>query len=351
MLQMAVMLVNRRRIKAKELAEFFGVSVRTIYRDAETISLAGIPIVAYPGLHGGLGIAEGYRMDRTVLSEEELAGMMLALQTVSGSLRDTRTEAAQEKLKALVTGVQAERFRDQMDSVRIDFGPWAHASALKAGVELLKAAIAAREIVGFTYCNARGETVFRNAEPYTLVLKNNHWYLYAFCLLKEEFRLFKVNRMRELAGTGQYFVKRELQLDEPPPWEQEWMSPARTVSLVLRFSREVRVLVEDWFGVDQVLEEMPEAKETLEGESGFQERRQRDAGLEAADKESGSPASAPGWLYVQVTLPEDDWLYSYLLSFGSRLEIVRPERVRQRVRSMAEEVAALYSHGEGKPSN
>lgn len=365
LLQMVVMLVNRRRMKAQDLAEYFGVSVRTIYRDAETISLAGIPVVSYQGLNGGLGIAEGYRLDRTVLTEEELAGVMLALQSTSGSLPDSRAAAVQEKLQALVTGEQAARLQEQTDSVRIDFGPWGYGGELKNRVELLKIAIGKRELVGFTYCNAKVETAYRVVEPYTLVLKNNHWYLYAFCLEKQDFRFFKAGRMRGVEPQGRYFVKRELDPDSRP-WEQEWLSPERAMPLVLRFPRELRHLMEDWFGLEAVLEECP-ILPSDEGEEAWNQTGQGNASSEAcpdeecehdpgpcvdeAAKLTGAtlPGSRDGnadrWLYLRMAWPEDEWLYGYLLSFGTNLEVLHPVHVRQKLRRMAEGVAAMYAPG------
>jgi predicted DNA-binding transcriptional regulator YafY len=320
LLQMVVMLVNRKRVKAQELAEYFGVSVRTVYRDAETISLAGIPVVTYQGLNGGLGIAEGYRLDRTVMSEEELASVMIALKSVSSSIKDAHSEAVQEKIRAVVPESQASRFKERTDSVRIDFGPWGHRPGLMNDVELLKKAIGDKRKVCFIYCNAKGENEARTVEPYTLVLKNSHWYLYAYCLLRGGFRFFKLSRMRETEVLAEAFLKRDINLDELP-WEQEWQKPSSTVPLLLRFPKELRPLLEDWFGVEQI-------KDCL-SDSGF-------------NSTHPSPGSS-GFLLVQATFPEDEWLYGYLLSFGSKLEILEPERVRERVRTMAEQVVALYS--------
>jgi predicted DNA-binding transcriptional regulator YafY len=311
LLNMVVLLVNRRRVRAKELAEYFGVTVRTVYRDIDTICQAGIPVVSFPGLNGGLGIAEGYRLDRTVMSEDELVSVMVALQSVSSSYEDAHAAAVQEKIRAVVTDRQAERFRVRTESIRIDFSPWGTHPRLKADVELLKEAIESKSRVRFQYCSVKGEMLSREAEPYTLVLKNNHWYLYAFCLLRQEFRFFKLARMGELERLSPTFLRREMNLDELP-WEQERQDPSRTVEMVLRFPMELRLLVEDWFGRGQGVPE---------------------------------PGREDRYLLVQAAWPEDEWLYGFLLSFGDRMEILEPVRLREHIRAVAGRIVSLYSHG------
>lgn len=359
LLQMVIMLLNRRRVKAQEIAAHFGVSVRTVYRDMETLSLAGIPVITYPGLNGGIGIAEGFRMDRTVLSEEELASVMVALKSVSSSLQDAHAEAVQEKIRSVVTGHQAERFRERTDSLRVDFGPWGHSAALKDNLKLLKEAADGRQLVRFMYCNAKGENERRTVEPYTVVLKNNRWYLYAFCIARNDFRFFKLTRMKEAEALGESFVKRQVNLDELP-WEKAWVG---TVSLLLRFPKELRPLVEDWFGIESVEEEQPlmegsvaagvkgsaEANDGKAGGKGSAEANEGEAGGKTEAGSRTGRQSLPhrdtggGTLLVRTSLPEDDGMYGYLLGFGDKMEVIEPERVRQRIRSMAERVAALYS--------
>lgn len=312
LLHLVVLLANRKRIAAKELAERFGVSVRTIYRDIEAICQAGIPVVTYPGLNGGVGLAEGYRLDRSVFSEEELASALVALRGFAGAFGDPHAEAVQEKIWAVVDGKPAERLRERTGLLRIDHTGWDASPWMKERVELLKQAAAGKMVVRFRYGSAKGETLLREAEPYTLVLKNGAWYLHAYCLLREKFRLFKLSRMGELETTGRLFAGRAPDSDSAP-WEGDRAAPAEYVHMVLRFRSELRLLAEDWFG--------PEAVETEPGTDG-----QR--------------------VLARVRWPEDEWLYGCLLSFGSRMEIVEPERLRIRIREEALRIAGIYGEEE-----
>ena len=80
MLTIIVMLLNRDRVSAKELSEKFEVSVRTIYRDIDTINMAGIPIISYPGNNGGFGIMENYKLNHQLMTlDNQLYYVMVGL--------------------------------------------------------------------------------------------------------------------------------------------------------------------------------------------------------------------------------------------------------------------------------
>lgn len=318
LLNMVALLVNRRQMKAQELADHFGVSVRTIYRDADTISLAGFPIVSYPGAGGGLGIAEGFRLDRTVLSEEELSSVLLALHSTSGLWPGDTGSAALEKLKAVLAGAcRAEaghaRLLEGMDSLRFDYAPWSRPEGYAEELALLRQGVEARRLARFHYFSAAGESVERVVEPYTLVMKSGQWYLYAYCLLRQDFRLFRLSRMRELELAEEHFRRRET---EPAslPWNNEWPMEGSQVELKLRFPGRLRPLVEEWFGWG-----------LLHLEPGGETQEEDQVAI--------------------VRMPEDNRLIGYLLSFGELVEVLEPERIRRRLREAALAVAARYADG------
>lgn len=314
LLNIVALLANRRQMKAQELAEHFGVSVRTIYRDADTISLAGFPIVSYPGAGGGLGIAEGFRLDRTVLSEEELSSVMLALHSTSGLWPDDTGSAALEKLRAVLAGAcTAEagqaRLLEGMDSLRFDYAPWSRPEGYSAELKLLRQGIDTRTLVRFQYFGAGGESAERLVEPHTLVMKSGQWYLYAYCLLRQDFRLFRLSRVRRLELAEEQFLRRE-QDQEQLPWNKEWQTEGPHVEVKLRLPRRLQPLAEEWFGWGQAAE---------------------------------ASGDGEGDLVLMVRMPEDDRLIGYLLSFGELVEVLEPEHLRRRLRETALAVAARYS--------
>ena len=111
LLAIVVLLINRGRVQAKDLADTFEVSIRTIYRDIDTLGQAGIPVVTYQGMSGGIGLAEGYRLDRNVLTDRDLASIVTALRSVSTSHTNAARELLMEKLSSIIPESKTMTFR------------------------------------------------------------------------------------------------------------------------------------------------------------------------------------------------------------------------------------------------
>ncbi len=370
---MVAILANRRQMKAQELAEHFGVSVRTIYRDADTISLAGFPIVSYPGAGGGLGIAEGFRLDRTVLSEEELSSVLLALHSTSGLWPGEAGSATLEKLKAVLAGAcQAEaghtRLLEGMDNLHFDHTPWNRPGGVAEELALLRQGIEACCLVCFRYLSSEGEAGERLVEPYTLVMKSGQWYLYAYCLLRQGFRLFRLSRLREPEVTAEQFRRREIEPDALP-WNNQWPMEGCLVELKLRLPARLRPLAEEWFGGGLVHVEPAWTAVRMEADAGaanpVPERAAagksgeaggpggwREIGELGESEEAGGPRVAGELgaageseeeLVATVRMPEDNRLIGYLLSFGELVEVLEPEHIRCRLRETALSIAARHA--------
>lgn len=305
LLHMVIVLLNRRRVRAKELADLFGVSVRTVYRDMDTLCQAGIPLVTCQGINGGIGIMDGYRLDTTVMTDDEWASVMLALKSLSSSHAHPLTQAVLDKIKALVPAHRQEHFRIKSDSVLIDLSPWESDKRLEEKIALFRQAIESSRLVAFTYSSTKGETMRRRAEPHTLVLKWQNWYLYGYCLERQAFRLFKLSRMKETEVLAETFCRKDIQTD-CLPWTKEWNESGRMVEIVMRFAPQLRAMAEDRFGIDQV------------------------------------STNEQGDAIVRFAYPDDEWLYGFLLSFGPQAEVLEPAYIRDIIFCRAEKVASLY---------
>ncbi|MFZ5989515.1 MAG: helix-turn-helix transcriptional regulator [Bacillota bacterium] len=305
LLSIVILLISKRKVLAKDLAEMFDVSVRTIYRDIEAINQAGIPIVTYQGTYGGIGITDGYRLEKNLLSSDDLVSIATALKSMSASYQDTNVEALLQKIKGLVPQNEEEEFKTRSEQIFIDFTPWGREALLKDKFKVLKDAISSGRCVSFVYLSAKGEATERSVEPYTLVLKGQKWYLYAFCKLRSEFRLFKLSRIREIELLSSVFTRRQINLNELP-WDKEWQKPDNIVNLLLRFHEKVGVVAEEWFGVEKLL------------------------------------ADGKGGYLVETALPEDDWLYGFLLSFGQYVEVVEPAHIRRKIEDISLKINSIY---------
>jgi predicted DNA-binding transcriptional regulator YafY len=313
LLGIVILLNNRRMIQAKELADHFEVSVRTIYRDIDIINQAGIPVVSYQGAGGGIGLSEGYRLDRNVLTNNELAAIVTALQSVSTSYDNPNHKLLLEKMQSIVPEAEAEQFQIRTQQFIVDLSPWGRQGHLEDKLAKLKRAVEEGREVGFVYCDAQGEVSERRIEPYTLVLKKQTWYLYAYCLDRKQFRLFKLFRMKDVAVRENYFLKQNILLEQIP-WNKEWSSGENATPLLLRFHRRARHLAEEWFGVEALVAQKVE-----------------EAGQETDER-----------YVVAARFPEDRWLYGFILSFGQDVEVMEPEHIRSKIKEIAMNIGKIY---------
>lgn len=300
-----VILLGRERVQAKELAGRFGVSTRTILRDVEAINLAGIPIVTFQGEGGGISIAEGYRLDRSVLSGEDMASVLGMLKGIDGAVSSRKHEILIEKLKNSLPSPQREKLEANLNRLVIDFSPWKENDRQKRKLALINRAVDASLELEFSYVDMEGHSTRRRVEPYSLIFKTQVWYLYGWCLLRGDYRYFRVSRMSELALNGATFTPREMQLPQHESVDGGWNKGGRMVALDLAFDKEMASVVHDSFS---------------------------DATITMTD----------GRLRVKANLPDCNWMYGFLLSFGPTLEVLSPEHVRRGMAESAKSIAQKY---------
>lgn len=304
LLSILVILLRKERVRAKELAEKFGVSVRTVLRDVEAINLAGIPIVTYQGVNGGIGVAEGYRLDRSILTSDEMAAIITALKGVAGTVPDNRHDILLDKFKNTLSSAQLNIVNSKANQLIIDLSPWGGNQPLKEKVAAIRTAIEECREISFSYTDSNGSQTRRMVEPYSLLLKDQRWYLYAWCLMREDFRLFKLSRIKGLEVLNVSFTPRDVSLKEFP-WENEWSGPGDMIELELVFNAEMAGIVEECFGEEVVVLD-------------------------------------DGEFMVKVMMPENNWLYGFLLSFGTGVEVINPPHLRRIIANIAEEIHKKY---------
>jgi predicted DNA-binding transcriptional regulator YafY len=298
-------LLRKERVQAKELAERFGVSVRTILRDVDAINLAGIPIVTYQGVNGGIGIAEGYRLDKSVLTENEMAAIITTLKGMAGSIPDNNNDILMEKFKNTLSSQQLDRVNTKANQLIIDLAPWGGNEHVRGNLGEIRRAIEDRRKIEFEYLDSSGNRTIRIVEPYSLVLKGQNWYMYAWCHVREDFRFFKLSRIKEMNITEIAFIPREVSVEECP-WENEWQRSDSFITLELMFKNEFRSIAEECFGESIYINQ-------------------------------------DGSIMAKVKLPENNWLYGFLLSFGSGVEVMNPPHIREILGRIAKEIVEKYS--------
>ncbi len=300
MLTIIVILLNRSRIPAKELAEKFEVSVRTIYRDIDAINMAGIPVISYPGNNGGFGIMENYKLSHQLLTLSNLCSMLSALKGINSTLEDVELDASIEKLRTLIPQDQVDQFDLHMEQVIIGMPPWAYSSKEKELVKKIRHAITESKVIRISYRNYKSESSDRQIEPMSIVFKGYTWYLFAYCRLKTDYRIFKISRINDVTVEHEHFIRKEKSYHDVEVASKEDVS---SINITLKFAAQVRAKVEDIFEKDKI--------EIL----------------------------STGEMIVTAQFPEKEWYLGLIFSFGEHVEVLGPEKVRQTV---AERVKSMY---------
>ena len=196
-------LLQQEKVTAPYLAEKFEVSRRTINRDIEDICKAGIPLVTTQGPNGGISIMEGYRIDRTVLTSSEMQSILTGLRSLDSVSGTNKYQQLMDKLAMGNSSILTSN-----SHILIDLSSW-YKSCLAPKIELIQAAIDAREYISFAYFGPSGESR-RKLEPYLLVFQWSSWYVWGYCTEREDYRLFKLNRMLELKALAEHFAERKV---------------------------------------------------------------------------------------------------------------------------------------------
>ncbi|MEG1564600.1 MAG: YafY family protein [Bacteroides sp.] len=217
-------LLQKEKVTTSQLAERFEVSCRTIQRDIDNICKAGIPIVSMQGYAGGISIAEGYKIDKTLLTEKELSAIFMGLKSMDSISKDTYSQSLMEKLTNEKSAVLSEQNR-----IIIHLSSF-HQVNLTEKIDVIKQAISNRELISFQYYSEKGESN-RVIEPYYIMFRWLAWYVYGYCLARQDYRLFKLNRVSELQNTQTIYEERFISEKELNFDDYIWIDDIKLVAL------------------------------------------------------------------------------------------------------------------------
>ncbi|MEL6221961.1 MAG: YafY family protein [Cyanobacteria bacterium J06627_8] len=303
LLSIVVYLLNRDLASASEMAQRFGVSVRTIQRDMEAIEGAGIPIYAQPGAYGGYGIVEGYKVDRQLLTMDDLYFILTALSGVEDVLQDQRVARTIEKIRTIAPSGSLELLAKRNEKLVIDFSLLGTEACRESVFQTVQKAVEQEYVVRLVYLNSHMEESNRVVEPLTIAFRWRSWYLYAWCRLREDYRLFRISRMREAEALPEHFHRRHMTYQE---FVGEFHYSSGKFEIVVDFASEVRSQVEECF------------------------------------PKQACHVSPDGTLRVTARVPNDASFFQYLLSFGDQAVVVAPDHARETVATMAKSILNRY---------
>lgn len=290
-------LLQRDRVTAAELAEKFEVSRRTIVRDIEDLCKAGIPVAASQGRGGGISVMEGFRIDRTLLSEEDMKAILTGLQSLDSVSESKRYRRIMDKLDAKNTAETVSAG----NSIIVDLSSW-DKSAVSLKLETVRSAAENRKKLGFMYYSPE-RTERREIEPYRLVFQWSSWYVWGFCTKRNDYRMFKLTRMTDLA-VGEEFVPRDI-----PAYSCDKLRHAKGgIAVKVRFDSSVRWRLVDEFGAEN---------------------------LPSANDEDGS-------ITLDFTWSDVPSFFSYIAGFREAAEIIAPEEYRREFSELLENILKKY---------
>ncbi len=297
LISIIMILSNRKRVSAKELAEKFEVSVKTIQRDIDAINMAGIPIVAYKGYDGGYEIMENYKINKSVVNEKEHSMVFNLLEGLGKVYEDKTIENLKEKFKCANSSMNLI----EEGNIVFDFSSWGNADNTREKLNIISEALKLRKTIEFTYITFDGNSTKRELEPLKIIFKGLNFYICGFCRLRGDIRLFKLTRIKGLNRLDNDFVPRIVDINE-------FFKPREDnlITLKLKFNKSALNKLDDYFDA-YVIE--------------FNEK---------------------GDAIVEVEYPENNWIYSMLLSFGSDIEVIEPIHIREIIRKNAEKIIKLY---------
>ena len=288
-------LLEKKIVTAKELAERFEVSQRTIYRDIEALSIAGIPVYMSKGKGGGISILPDFILNKALLTEEEKSEILSSMQAVTAvRLNDEDGKKVLRKLNNMLG-------ENDTDWIEVDFSNWGNAEREKETFNSIKFAILNKRVVNFDYASGKGENINRNVYPLKLYFKGQSWYAYGYCKIRSDYRFFKLRRIKNLC------ISREIFSIKAPKniMNEESIFKDEFINLKLKLSSKMAYRVYDEFENFQQLDD--------------------------------------GSFIATIEYPKGEWLFNYISSFGEECEVLEPQQVREEIKNKFEKMLSNYS--------
>lgn len=300
LIAMIMILLENEVISAGALAQKLEVSSRTIYRDIDTLTMAGLPIFTTQGATGGVGLMKSYKIDKKLFTPKDIQTLLTSLRSYKQLYNHKEIVHVLEKLSNIgQEGVKSEKG----SSFTVDLSLNQGNRSLRSLLSSVEIAINEERYIKFDYINKDGNVTSRKIEPYQVVFKESSWYLQAFCTLKEDYRIFKLARMGNLYVLPETFVPRDF---SPLAMDGSgWMSDER-VPVKIRIALSLKDKVIERYGEENII--------SVEGDS----------------------------CLAIFPIVNNEYGYDILLRFGDKCEIIEPSDVREAFQNYVRKILAIY---------
>jgi len=295
LLGILTVLLQNDRVTAPYLADKFEVNRRTIGRDIDALCQAGIPVVTWQGIGGGIGIAEGFRLDKSVLTVDELSGIIAALKGIGSVSEQSQIERTLNKLCPSPDTVVSLQ-----EPVVIDLASH-YKGNLTEKIDLIKCAVREQRLIAFQYYYEKGESL-RCIEPYFVIFQWTAWYVFGYCTTRQDWRLFKLTRLWNLKLSDKHYTLREI-----PPEKRDFNAHLTDdKKLTALFDPSVKYQLIEAYGLECYTE------------------------------------TEDGLLYLEIGYTNREFTISWLLGFGSRVRVLEPADIARDIQKTAENIIMRY---------
>ncbi|MCX8639996.1 YafY family transcriptional regulator [Gilliamella sp. B3172] len=299
-----MVLLQREKITGKELAEKLNVSLRTIYRDIQVIEGAGIPIITYQGSAGGISILKNYKISKGLFTKEDVIVLLKGLNLLSSPvLKESENLRTLEKIKSFLSEQELDEVGNNLNQLIVDLSPWFSKHNIDNKISIIRLALKEQMLLSFDYLSVRNKQASRLIEPYKLIFKEKEWYLQAFCLTKNDFRVFKLSKMSNIRKTNTKFIK------QTTP-EAFSLFQADMKKKIFK----IKLLIDE-----SLLERI----------------------LDFCDEKDIKKLNGQQYL-VDFNFIDDDYSYGILLGLGHKCICLEPEHIRQKLIERAETLVKSY---------
>lgn len=290
--QIVYILLEKKNVTAKMLSEHFEVSQRTIYRDIDVLGQCGVPVYTTKGKGGGIALLENFILDKSAMTEQEQNQILMALQSMP--------KGGKEDIGQTLKKYSSFFKKSNENWIQVDFSQWGEQREFV--FDVLKQAIINKNVISFVYYNSNGEKTQRKVEPYQLWFKGRNWYIKAYCRSKQDLRLFKISRMRDVNVTEEVFdtiwQNKEQKINE---------NTFEDITIILEIDSAVAYRVYDEFEIEQI-----------------------------EKKENGN-------FSIKMNCIENNWLYDYVISWGEYAVVKEPLSVRKNVEQKIKNMIKKYN--------
>lgn len=299
-------LLNRNIVSGQTLADHFNVSRRTILRDINTLTLAGIPIYTELGVNGGYAIHKDYQFNTKVINDDNSDYILQALVGLKMIYGEELINDTYEKVQHLFAKT-AETAENRL--IELNFSALSQESQVMTDVQELKLAIKKQRKVEFNYTNRKNQTNYVAVDPLHIVYMWYGWYLFGYSHLKKDYRLYKIIRIRGLKNSEQDWAQ---DYDVVSLWHNfELGQQEKMITIEIEYEKSIRILVEEYFK-GQLMTETTDL------------------------------------LRTKVTIYDYDFmLFSLILGFGDKLKVLSPPAYVTKIKGHLEQTLnANYSNSD-----